>query len=164
MNTCLHLQNGSSALHAAVMGGNIRTVLLLLEANADPTLPNKVRRDVDLRDGQIISAWLNFSLMCVLQYNELPADLTKSERILKILHPKILNGDSWWSPVTLLLPVNTRHKTSTTHTESSLLPPTTICTVLLKSSCHMLNKTGLTLEQHSVQPKKNAFVCHHRLL
>lgn len=37
------LQNGSSPLHAAVMGGNIRTVLLLLEANADPTLPNKVR-------------------------------------------------------------------------------------------------------------------------
>lgn len=37
------LQNGSTALHAAVMGGNIRTVLLLLSANADPNLPNKVR-------------------------------------------------------------------------------------------------------------------------
>ncbi|XP_051232537.1 ankyrin repeat domain-containing protein 29 isoform X3 [Dicentrarchus labrax] len=62
------LKNGSSALHAAVMGGNVRTVLLMLEANADPTLPNK--------------------------NNELPADLTKSDRILKLLHPKILNGGS----------------------------------------------------------------------
>ncbi|XP_076583108.1 ankyrin repeat domain-containing protein 29 isoform X3 [Chaetodon auriga] len=62
------LKNGYSALHAAVMGGNLRTVLLLLGANADPTLPNK--------------------------NNELPADLTKNERILKVLHPKILNGDS----------------------------------------------------------------------
>ncbi|XP_068174523.1 ankyrin repeat domain-containing protein 29 isoform X3 [Antennarius striatus] len=53
------LKNGSSALHAAVMGGNIQTVLLLLGANADPLLPNK--------------------------NNELPADLTKSDRILKIL-------------------------------------------------------------------------------
>ncbi|XP_067453633.1 ankyrin repeat domain-containing protein 29 isoform X3 [Thunnus thynnus] len=62
------LKNGSTALHAAVMGGNHRTVLLLLGANADPTLPNK--------------------------NNELPADLTKSDRILRVLHPKILNGDS----------------------------------------------------------------------
>lgn len=36
------LQNGSTALHAAVMGGNHHTVLLLLGASADPTLPNKV--------------------------------------------------------------------------------------------------------------------------
>lgn len=31
--------------------------------------------------------------MC-LQSNELPADLTKSDRILKILRPKLLNVDS----------------------------------------------------------------------
>ncbi|KAG7228818.1 hypothetical protein INR49_008596 [Caranx melampygus] len=37
------LKNGSTALHAAVMGGDQRTILLLLGANADPTLPN--RRD-----------------------------------------------------------------------------------------------------------------------
>ena len=36
------LQNGSTALHAAVMSGDLRAVLLLLGANADPTLPNKV--------------------------------------------------------------------------------------------------------------------------
>lgn len=36
------LQNGSTALHAAVMSGNLQTVLLLLGANADPSLPNKV--------------------------------------------------------------------------------------------------------------------------
>ncbi|KAI4828895.1 hypothetical protein KUCAC02_022966 [Chaenocephalus aceratus] len=62
------LKNGSTALHAAVMSGNLRTVLLLLEANADPTVPNK--------------------------NNELPANLTKNDRILKMLHPIILIGDS----------------------------------------------------------------------
>uniref|UniRef100_A0A4W6CME4 Ankyrin repeat domain 29 n=1 Tax=Lates calcarifer TaxID=8187 RepID=A0A4W6CME4_LATCA len=62
------LKNGSTALHAAVMGGNLQSVLLLLGAHADPTLPNK--------------------------NNELPADLTKSDRILKLLRPKIFNGDS----------------------------------------------------------------------
>ncbi|AWP11249.1 putative ankyrin repeat domain-containing protein 29-like [Scophthalmus maximus] len=62
------LKNGSTALHAAVMGGDLRTVLLLLGANADPTLPNK--------------------------HKELPADLTKSDRILNVLHPKVLNGNS----------------------------------------------------------------------
>lgn len=36
------LQNGSTALHAAVMGGNPKTVSLLLGANADPSLPNNV--------------------------------------------------------------------------------------------------------------------------
>uniref|UniRef100_A0A668ACQ5 Ankyrin repeat domain 29 n=1 Tax=Myripristis murdjan TaxID=586833 RepID=A0A668ACQ5_9TELE len=62
------LKNGSTALHAAVIGGNYKTVLLLLGANADPNLPNK--------------------------NNELPADLTKSDRILRLLHPKILDADS----------------------------------------------------------------------
>ncbi|XP_023127627.2 ankyrin repeat domain-containing protein 29 isoform X3 [Amphiprion ocellaris] len=62
------LKNGSTALHAAVVGGNLRSILLLLGANADPTLANK--------------------------NNELPADLTKSDRILKLLHPKISNGNS----------------------------------------------------------------------
>ncbi|KAM7012518.1 ankyrin repeat domain-containing protein 29 isoform 1-T1 [Tautogolabrus adspersus] len=62
------LKNGSTALHAAVVGGNLRSVLLLLGANADPKLPN--------------------------ENNELPADLTKSDRILKLLQPKMLSGDS----------------------------------------------------------------------
>uniref|UniRef100_A0A8C8HGP0 Ankyrin repeat domain-containing protein 29 n=1 Tax=Oncorhynchus tshawytscha TaxID=74940 RepID=A0A8C8HGP0_ONCTS len=62
------LLNGSTALHAAVMGDNHKSVNLLLGANADPTLPNKD--------------------------NELPADLTKSNRILRALRPHILNGSS----------------------------------------------------------------------
>ncbi|XP_041862280.1 ankyrin repeat domain-containing protein 29 isoform X2 [Melanotaenia boesemani] len=62
------LKNGYTPLHAAVLGGNLQTVLLLLGANADPTLPNK--------------------------NNELPADLTKSDRILKVLRPKLVNGHS----------------------------------------------------------------------
>nr|XP_015208876.1 PREDICTED: ankyrin repeat domain-containing protein 29 isoform X2 [Lepisosteus oculatus] len=57
------LKNGSTALHAAVMGGNVRTVVLLLGANADPSLQNK--------------------------NNELPADLTKNERILRLLRTKV---------------------------------------------------------------------------
>jgi len=36
------LKNGTSALHAAVLSGNIKTVALLLEAGADPALRNKV--------------------------------------------------------------------------------------------------------------------------
>ncbi|PNJ81070.1 ANKRD29 isoform 5 [Pongo abelii] len=36
------LKNGTSALHAAVLSGNIKTVALLLEAGADPSLRNKV--------------------------------------------------------------------------------------------------------------------------
>ncbi|OXB81667.1 UNVERIFIED_CONTAM: hypothetical protein H355_008916 [Colinus virginianus] len=36
------LKNGTSALHAAVLSGNVRTVALLLEAGADPCLRNKV--------------------------------------------------------------------------------------------------------------------------
>ncbi|XP_040025890.2 ankyrin repeat domain-containing protein 29 isoform X3 [Gasterosteus aculeatus] len=62
------LKNGSTALHAAVMGGNLQTVLLLLGANADPMTPN--------------------------ENHELPADLTRSDRILKVLRPKVLNGGS----------------------------------------------------------------------
>ncbi|KAM7125643.1 ankyrin repeat domain-containing protein 29 isoform 2-T3 [Molossus nigricans] len=53
------LKNGTSALHAAVLSGNIRTVALLLEAGADPALRNKA--------------------------NKLPAELTKNERILRLL-------------------------------------------------------------------------------
>ncbi|XP_042567700.1 ankyrin repeat domain-containing protein 29 isoform X2 [Cyprinus carpio] len=62
------LKNGSTALHAAVMGGNPKTVELLLKANADPALPNK--------------------------NNELPEDLTKNERILRVLRLAVLNGAS----------------------------------------------------------------------
>lgn len=62
------LKNGSSALHAAVMGGNPKTVELLLKANADPALANK--------------------------NNELPEDLTKNERILRVLRLAALNGAS----------------------------------------------------------------------
>ncbi|XP_057169168.1 ankyrin repeat domain-containing protein 29 isoform X6 [Ursus arctos] len=56
------LKNGTSALHAAVLSGNIKTVALLLEAGADPALRNKA--------------------------NELPAELTKNERILRLLRGK----------------------------------------------------------------------------
>ncbi|XP_012860170.2 ankyrin repeat domain-containing protein 29 [Echinops telfairi] len=56
------LKNGTSALHAAVLSGNIKTVALLLEAGADPALKNKA--------------------------NELPAELTKNERILQLLGSK----------------------------------------------------------------------------
>ncbi|XP_078541809.1 ankyrin repeat domain-containing protein 29 isoform X2 [Lissotriton helveticus] len=56
------LKNGSSALHAAVLSGSIKAVGLLLEAGADPTLRNKAQ--------------------------ELPAQLTKNERILKLLQRK----------------------------------------------------------------------------
>lgn len=56
------LKNGTSALHAAVLSGNIKTVALLLEAGADPALRNKA--------------------------NELPAELTKNEHILRLLRSK----------------------------------------------------------------------------
>ncbi|XP_058532835.1 ankyrin repeat domain-containing protein 29 isoform X2 [Ochotona princeps] len=56
------LKNGTSALHAAVLSGNIKTVALLLDAGADPSLRNKA--------------------------NELPAELTKNERILRLLRSK----------------------------------------------------------------------------
>ncbi|XP_023386577.1 ankyrin repeat domain-containing protein 29 isoform X1 [Pteropus vampyrus] len=56
------LKNGTSALHAAVLSGNIKTVALLLEAGADPALKNKA--------------------------NKLPAELTKNERILHLLQDK----------------------------------------------------------------------------
>ncbi|XP_034618667.1 ankyrin repeat domain-containing protein 29 isoform X2 [Trachemys scripta elegans] len=56
------LKNGTSALHAAVLGGNIKAVALLLEAGADPSLRNKA--------------------------NELPAELTQNERILRLLRAK----------------------------------------------------------------------------
>uniref|UniRef100_A0A673IUU8 Ankyrin repeat domain-containing protein 29 n=1 Tax=Sinocyclocheilus rhinocerous TaxID=307959 RepID=A0A673IUU8_9TELE len=62
------LKNGSTALHAAVMGGDPKTVELLLKANADPALPNK--------------------------NNELPEDLTKNERILRVLRLALLNAAS----------------------------------------------------------------------
>ncbi|KAJ6662142.1 hypothetical protein lerEdw1_012607 [Lerista edwardsae] len=54
--------NGTSALHAAVLGGNVRAVALLLEAGADPFLRNKK--------------------------NELPSDLTKNERVLRLLNAR----------------------------------------------------------------------------
>ncbi|XP_039377207.1 ankyrin repeat domain-containing protein 29 isoform X3 [Mauremys reevesii] len=56
------LKNGTSALHAAVLGGNVKAVALLLEAGADPSLKNKA--------------------------NELPAELTQNERILRLLRAK----------------------------------------------------------------------------
>lgn len=43
------LQNGSTALHAAVMGGNVSSVQLLLGAGADPALPDKVSGHAALR-------------------------------------------------------------------------------------------------------------------
>ncbi|XP_062986719.1 ankyrin repeat domain-containing protein 29 [Elgaria multicarinata webbii] len=59
---CIADKNGTSALHAAVLGGSARAVGLLLEAGADPCLRNKK--------------------------NELPSDLTKNERILRLLQYK----------------------------------------------------------------------------
>ncbi|XP_025050334.1 ankyrin repeat domain-containing protein 29 isoform X1 [Alligator sinensis] len=56
------LKNGTTALHAAVLGGSARAVALLLEAGADPNIRNKA--------------------------NELPAELTKNERILRLLRTK----------------------------------------------------------------------------
>ncbi|TRY94397.1 hypothetical protein DNTS_027939 [Danionella cerebrum] len=61
------LQNGSTVLHAAVMGGSLKAVSLLLKANADPALRN--------------------------QNMELAEDLTKSERILRLLRRPVLNGE-----------------------------------------------------------------------
>ncbi|XP_064410251.1 ankyrin repeat domain-containing protein 29 [Latimeria chalumnae] len=58
------LKNGTTPLHAAVLGGNARTIALLLEAGADPSLRNKA--------------------------NQLPAQLTKNERILRLLRTKEL--------------------------------------------------------------------------
>ncbi|RVE73883.1 hypothetical protein OJAV_G00035920 [Oryzias javanicus] len=56
------LKNGSTALHAAVVAGNVPGVQLLLGAGADPALPDK--------------------------NNKLPADLTKNPRILMLLSQK----------------------------------------------------------------------------
>ncbi|XP_075441145.1 ankyrin repeat domain-containing protein 29 isoform X2 [Ascaphus truei] len=56
------LKNGSTALHAAVLGGSVRSVALLLEAGANPILKNKA--------------------------NELPVDLSKNEHILRLLQTK----------------------------------------------------------------------------
>nr|XP_028593009.1 ankyrin repeat domain-containing protein 29 isoform X1 [Podarcis muralis] len=56
------LKNGTSALHAAVLGGSAKAVALLIEAGADPLLRNKK--------------------------NELPSDLTKNERILRLLQTR----------------------------------------------------------------------------
>ncbi|KAG9334343.1 hypothetical protein JZ751_008229 [Albula glossodonta] len=62
------LKNGSTALHAAVMGGNVRSVVLLLGANADPNVTNK--------------------------NNEQPGDLTQNDRILRLLRKQTANGSS----------------------------------------------------------------------
>ncbi|XP_062836510.1 ankyrin repeat domain-containing protein 29 isoform X1 [Anolis carolinensis] len=58
----IYFQSGTTALHAAVLGGSVKVVALLLEAGADPFLRNKK--------------------------NELPSDLTKNERILRLLQPR----------------------------------------------------------------------------
>ncbi|XP_077573374.1 ankyrin repeat domain-containing protein 29 isoform X2 [Stigmatopora nigra] len=62
------LKNGSTALHAAVVGGSIQSVELLLSANADPALAN--------------------------ENDQLPADLAKNKRILRVLRPKVLNAST----------------------------------------------------------------------
>jgi len=93
------LQNGSTALHAAVMGGNLQTVLLLLRANADPSVPNQVRTTPTALKKDDRGKYFYLSISCFFllpQNNELPADLTKSDRILKALRPKVMNGESWW--------------------------------------------------------------------
>ncbi|KAE8598577.1 hypothetical protein XENTR_v10016863 [Xenopus tropicalis] len=55
------LKNGSTALHAAVLCGNVKSVALLLEAGANPMIKNKA--------------------------NEIPTDLSKNDRILRLLRP-----------------------------------------------------------------------------
>lgn len=111
-----------------------------------------------------------FSCVCALQNNELPADLTKSDRILNVLRPKILNGDSWWpshrppafmSVCTLLMMYIAEQKKTQCQIYSS-----TICTVhgacfwlRLKRSCHMLNKTW-TYSRAAQSANHSPSICH----
>ncbi|XP_067887190.1 ankyrin repeat domain-containing protein 29 isoform X3 [Heterodontus francisci] len=62
------LKNGTTALHAAVLGGNVRTVALLIDSGADPSLRNMA--------------------------DELPADLTRNDRLIKQLQSKQRCGES----------------------------------------------------------------------
>lgn len=56
------LKNGMTALHAAVLGGSARTVTLLIESGADPSLRNTEK--------------------------ELPSDLTRNDRLVKCLQSR----------------------------------------------------------------------------
>nr|XP_033790223.1 ankyrin repeat domain-containing protein 29-like [Geotrypetes seraphini] len=56
------LKNGSTALHAAVLGGHSKSISLLLDAGADPMLRNKE--------------------------NELAVEMTQNERIRRLLRPR----------------------------------------------------------------------------
>lgn len=83
------LQNGSTALHAAVMSGKLQTVLLLLGANADPSQPNKVTQKRTELHNMSRELWFVNFFLCVSQNNELPSHLTKNDRILKVLRPTL---------------------------------------------------------------------------
>ncbi|XP_072901587.1 ankyrin repeat domain-containing protein 29 isoform X3 [Hemitrygon akajei] len=62
------LKNGMTALHAAVLGGSARTVTLLVESGADPSLRNTEK--------------------------ELPADLTRDNRLIRCLQSRQQSGES----------------------------------------------------------------------
>ncbi|XP_048384565.1 ankyrin repeat domain-containing protein 29 isoform X4 [Stegostoma tigrinum] len=62
------LKNGTTALHAAVLGGNVKTVGLLIDSGADPNLRNTAE--------------------------ELPADLTRNDRLIQQLQSKQKRGES----------------------------------------------------------------------
>ncbi|GCB67537.1 hypothetical protein scyTo_0010260, partial [Scyliorhinus torazame] len=62
------LKNGTTALHAAVLGGSIRTVRLLIDSGADPSLRNTTE--------------------------ELPADLTRNDRLIQQLQSKQRRSES----------------------------------------------------------------------
>lgn len=147
-------QNGSTALHAAVMGGNIRTVLLLLCANADPNLPNKVRhRPVDWMKTHTHKALslelVHFYLLCFAEqwtsfrsYKERshPQSFTskshKRRQLIATKTPSDLPMVRWWCA----LRRNKRKTTTLCQTYSA-----TIRTVQRPYCCHMLIKPGLNL-------------------
>ncbi|XP_038664477.1 ankyrin repeat domain-containing protein 29 isoform X3 [Scyliorhinus canicula] len=62
------LKNGTTALHAAVLGGSIGTVRLLIDSGADPSLRNTTE--------------------------ELPADLTRNDRLIQQLQSKQRRAES----------------------------------------------------------------------
>lgn len=115
-------------------------------AHLDLTDDKQTQKDIS-------SFTLSHCVSCVLQNNELPADLTKSERILKVLRPKLLNGDSWWLLSSSCLPVLHWREIKQQHTVNSTQTQPVLYVVLASDCCHMLNKPGLNTQQHNVQPK-----------
>lgn len=91
-----------------------------------------------------------------LQYNEIPAALTKSDHILKVLHPRVIKRDSWllcsYLPTTMCTDWGETKQTKT-HRESA--------TVLYKVpyAVVMWIKPGLNASN-----MKSAYICYvHRV-